>query len=172
MYKRLSMRWCASVAEYCLMGNGIDRGIGRRMFEMRPAAFHLECVVDHFRRELVGAVLQLELLVRALTGFDKHMHDSLDAGTSLRRDASDPWRGGARNVIGPCSLRVLQRRLEIAGLVAAVWITGRRWRRHDRDCHNRRIRRVRDGSGHLCGQRDCLSHGFRPGWQPHRDRCR
>ena len=89
------------------MGDGIDRGIGRRMFEMRPAALHLEYVIDHFRRELVGAALQLELLVRALTGFDKHVHDSLDAGMDPKLDATDPWRGEARDVIGLRSLRIL-----------------------------------------------------------------
>jgi len=53
----LSVSRRASVAEYRVMGDGIYRGIGRCMLEMRPAAIHFECVIDHFRCVLVGTVL-------------------------------------------------------------------------------------------------------------------
>jgi hypothetical protein len=116
-------RW-ASVADYRVMGDGIYRGIGRCMLEMWPAALHFECVIDHFRCELMSTVLELELLVRTAADFNKAMESPLDAGASLKLDASDPRCGSARDVVGSCSLRVLQGRLELAGLIAAVQIVG------------------------------------------------
>ena len=121
----------ASVAEYRLMGDDSYRGVGRGMLEMRPTAVHFECAIDHFRCELMGIVPELELLVSTAADFSKAMHSLLDVGTDLKLDAADPRCGRAGDVLGPCSLRALQGRLEFAGLVATVQLVGYWWYRHD-----------------------------------------
>ena len=126
------MGWYASVAEYRRMREGIYRGIKCRMPDMRPAAGCFERLIDHFGRELVGAVLQPELFVCAATDLNKPVHGSHDAGTGLQPDAAYPRCAAAGDVIGPCPLRVLQGRPEIAGLIAPVQAVSHQRCRRDR----------------------------------------
>jgi len=109
------------------MGNLIHRRIGIRILSMRPASVQLERAIHQLRcAELVAAVLHLQLLIRAADVFGNRVHARLDAGSCLQLDAADQWCGDTGYVIGHCSLRVLQGRLEIAGRVAAAKIIG--WR--------------------------------------------
>jgi hypothetical protein len=116
------------------MGDLIHRGIGFRMLGMRPAAVQLERAIYQLRcAELVAAVLHLQLLVRTADIFGDRVHGSLDVGSCLKLDATDEWCGDTGYVVGFCSLRVLQRRLKVARLVAAAKVI--RWRyRNDQGC--------------------------------------